>query len=436
MSAEQYLVAEIVREGSPRKIFQAGLSVDDFELFDQEVEWLVSQYEARRVISVEDFKRKFPDFEMIQSSHRLSHLIESFKRERAFVSVSSALDEISSTLDFDNALEKAEQLKEILREVIKSRGSVSDVSLRDWKQHYIYMRHLMMMRENGEAPGIPTGLPTLDFHLGGLQKGRMYLVLGRPGDGKSYFLAKLATEAMLDGRQVGFFSPEMSEHEHRARIYTLLSANPEIQEAVGLVQSFRNRALMDGTGYNIKTYQRFLEYVHSTIEGNIELYTSRFRRRPQVGTIEGWVEQREIDLLIIDPIYELKPIRRSTKFEELGEIVDSLEEMALYFDIPVVITNQANRALVGQKGDVPTKDTSYGSDVPVQRAGTVVGVKYDEEDEILRIRCSKSRFGKAFRLQVRLNPNTGEMMELLPELQGGISPEEAKRLLSKMESED
>lgn len=436
MSAEQYLVVETVRTGSPRKIFQAGLTLEDFEVFEEEMEWIIGEYEKRHGISVEDFKRKFPDFEMISSDQSFSVLVESFRRERAFVSVSSALDEIGAKLDFDNALEKAEELKDILGEVIKVHGTVPHTELRDYKKHLLYMRQLMLMREAGESPGIPTGLPTLDFHLGGLQGENLYLILGRPGDGKSYFLSKLAVEAMLDGRRVGFFSPEMNEHQHRARINTLLSANAKIQEAVGLVRPFKNRALMDGTGYNIKSYQRFLEYVHEEIEGEIQLYSSRFRRKPTIGNLEGWVERSRIDLLIIDPIYKIRaPRRRESKYAELGDIVDAIEDIAQFYDIPVIVTNQANRALVGGKGEVPSKDTSYGSDVPVQEADYVIGVKYDPDDEMLYLKCSKSRFGKAFKLEVRLNPNTGFMQEDIPHFNEGITPEEAHALLSRMEEE-
>jgi hypothetical protein len=39
----------------------------------------------------------------------------------------------------------------------------------------------------------------------------------------------------------------MNEHEHRARIGTLLSAKKE-RDDLGLKKSFRNRALMEGHG--------------------------------------------------------------------------------------------------------------------------------------------------------------------------------------------
>ena len=98
--------------------------------------------------------------------------------------------------------------------------------------------------DSGVAFGITTGFKNLDHHLGGFVPGRMYAILGRPGDTKSFSLAKFATEGMLEGRRVGMFSPEMNEFEHRCRVHTLLSADPKIQEAVGIRGAFRNRALM------------------------------------------------------------------------------------------------------------------------------------------------------------------------------------------------
>jgi hypothetical protein len=441
MSVEQLVLSELVREGSPRKMFQAGITPEYFEMYDDEIKWVCDRYERRKEITPRLFKRKFPDVELLPTSERIQDLLEELRQERAFISIGSALDDIGASIDHENAIEKAMELQEILREVVRQHAPASDVMLkRDWKSHYDEMKRLQAIREAGESPGIPTGFKHLDHHWGGLQGGNLHVPLGRPGDGKSYFLAKLAVSAMLDGRRVGFFSPEMNEFQHRCRVSTLLSADKRVQEALNLKQSFRNRALMDGINYNIKTYRRFLEFVEEHVKGEIVLFTQKWRRQKMSPAyIEGRVDELGLELVIVDPLYKLKaPAKRQLRHEELGEIVDQVQAIGEAFNIPIVLTNQAGRALVGA-GKVPDKDSSHGSDAPIQEATYVVGVRYYEDEGLLSIRGSKSRFGKNFKFDVSFNPNTGWMEEMTdPEgsYYNGYDDATANRLRKELEGDE
>jgi replicative DNA helicase len=442
MSVESLVISELVHEGSPRKMLQAGITVEYFEMCDEEIKWLVDQYERRKAITPRRFKQKFPDFELVRSQERMPDLLEELKQERAFVSVSSALDTIGSSLDVENSVEKALELQEILKEVIREHSFTPEPELvkSDWRLHYEEMKRLQAIREAGEEIGIPTGFRHLDHHWGGLQGGNLYVPLGRPGDGKSYFLAKLAVSAMLDGRRVGFFSPEMNAFQHRCRISTLLSADKRVQEAAGLPGSFRNRSLMDGYGYHIKRYKRFLEFVEEQVKGEIILLTNKWRRKKMSPAfIESKVDELGLEMLIIDPLYKLAaPTKRQLRHEELGEITDQVQGIGVGFNIPVILTNQAGRALVSV-GKVPGRDASHGSDAPIQEADYVVGVKYFEEEGLLTVKGTKSRFGKGFTFDVKFNPNTGFMEETTdPEgdYYNHYDEEKVEQLLRTMEGED
>ena len=286
----------------------------------------------------------------------------------------------------------------------------------EWEDHYRNMKELQILSDTGEIIGIPTGIPHLDAHWGGLAQATTYVVLGRPGDAKSFTIGKFAAEAMWHGYRVGLFSPEMTEHQHRCRINTLLSARKEIQQACGLRMAFRNRALKDGRGFNLKQYKKFLEYVEQEVPGEIALFTQKFRREKMTAQyIESRVEDLGIDLVLVDPIYKLKASRmRKMRFEELQDIVDALQDLSHGFNIPVVMTNQATRSLVGTKGDPPTKDASYGSDAPAQEADCVIGVKHFSEERLMHLNCSKNRHGEPFKFKMKFIPNIGLMEDLSP----------------------
>jgi hypothetical protein len=54
---------------------------------------------------------------------------------------------------------------------------------------------------------------------------------------------------------------------------------------------------------------------------------------------------------------------------------------------------------------------SYMSDAIAHESDHVIGVKYESDDKILRLRCSKSRFGGEFDIDVKFHPNIGLIKE-------------------------
>lgn len=413
MSVEQFLIAALVDEGSPKRAFQAGIDTSDFEIYDEEWQWIVGRAENRKPINSRLFKKAFPEFEYILPKENTGDLLDELKAERAYISVTSAIDEVlggDTPLDQDNAIEKAMQLREILSAVVKTHAPQSDVMIKSsWEDHYERVKKLKILIESGHNPGIPTGIPHFDVHWGGLQGEASYLILGRPGDAKSFTLGAFATEGAWTGYRMGFFSPEMTEHQHNCRFHTLLSAKKFVQEQVGLKGAFRNRALKEGHGFNMKQYRKFLEYLDQEMKGEICLFTQKYRReKMSIGYIRSRIEDYGLDAIIVDPIYKLKaPKGRMSRWEELNEIVDALTDIAHEFNIPVVMSNQANRALVGKRGDAPDKDSSFGADAPVQEADTVVGVRHFSDERLMKYNCSKNRHGESFKFQARFVPNLG-----------------------------
>lgn len=437
MSVEQFVISALVEEGSPKRAFLAGVSAADFELYDEEWNWIVHRAEQRKPINRRLFKKSFEDFEFVTAKENVGDLLEELKMERIYVGVTSAIDEVlggEDPLSQENALEKTMQLREVLGDVVRSHGGQNDVLIKSgWQDHYERVKRLKTLLDNGERPGIPTGIPHFDVHWGGLQGESSYLVLGRPGDAKSFTLGKFVTEGAWTGYRMGFFSPEMTEHQHNCRFHTLLSAKREVQEACGLKGAFRNRALKEGHGFNLKSYRKFLEWLEDGMRGEILLFTQKYRReKMSIGYIRSRIEDLGLDGIIIDPLYKLKsPKGRASRWEELNEIVDALTDIAHEFNIPVVMSNQASRALVGKRGDAPDKDSSFGADAPVQEADTVVGVKHFSEERLMKYNCSKNRHGESFKFQARFHPNVGileDVTKMDTDYFNGYDPEKVDNL--------
>ena len=409
MSVESFVIAALVEDGTPRKAFQVGIDRDDFSTYTEEWDWMLEQTERGRSINWRRFQEVFPEFERVQSNERLQDLLEDLKRESAFVSLNSALEQAITDLTPDTAMEQADMLRDVIVEVLRINSTNSDVLLTaNWKHHLEEMKNLSILREGGQAAGIPTGIKSLDIHWGGLQGGRMILVLGRPGDAKSMTLEKFYVEAFLDDRRIGLFSPEMNEHEHRARIGTLISNKQKVQQELGLSKAFRNRALMEGHGFNYKSYKRFLQWCEQQA-GEMILFTQKYRRqRITPAFIESRIDDLGLEAVIVDPIYKLRGNKRfNDRRAEIEDNVDEMQHIAQSFNIPVIISNQANRQSVGKRGEAPSKDSSFNSDAPAQEAAHVIGVQHISEEKKLVMRCTKNRFGQDFRVDVRFLPNIG-----------------------------
>lgn len=415
MSVEAFVLSGLIEEGSLKKAFQSLVQPSDFVMYEEEWNWLLAQTEQRRPINWRRFQKAFPDFERLSPDERLQDLIEELKLESAYMALTSALEQIVEELTPENTIEQAQFLREVIAQVLRVHSHSSDIILSsDFKEHLAAIKNLQILRANGVAPGIPTGIKTLDAHWGGLQAGRMILVLGRPGDAKSFFQSKLFVEGFLDGRRVGMFSPEMNEHEHRARIATLLTANKRVQEEIGITKAFRNRALMDGHGFNYKTYKRLWEWVDAQ-PGAMVLFTQKFRRSKMTPSyIESKIDDLGLECIYVDPIYKLNPserMYRANSWERIQTITDELQGLAESQNVPLVCSNQAHRQM-GNKGDAPTKDNSFGSDNPVMEADHVVGVKHITDERKLILRCTKNRFGQDFRVELKFIPNIGIMEDV------------------------
>lgn len=73
-------------------------------------------------------------------------------------------------------------------------------------------------RNAGKIPGISTGLATLDRETGGMQGGKVWVVSGRPGDGKSVLMQNFCESAIGFGKSVRIYPLEMSMAEQAFRV--------------------------------------------------------------------------------------------------------------------------------------------------------------------------------------------------------------------------
>lgn len=417
MSVESLVLSALVEEGNPKHAYSKGITRQDFLIYEDEFEWIENRYERRKPITRRIFSERFPDFEYLVPKERIDDLLDELKSERAYSQVAALLDSVSQELLPDNAVEQAEHMREVLADVVKTYSPHSDISVKDHARFYEAARQHRLLAKHGETVGMPTLIPSLDFHWDGLLPGRLYGILGRPGHAKSYTIAYFGWIGIKTGSSVGIFSPEMNEFEHTYRMHTLASCDPEVQKACNLKQAFRNRDLMRGTGFDLKGYKRFCEYFES-LPGNCYLHTKKYKHNKMTAQyIASRIEDLGLHGVIADPIGKISTgtmRRNDNAVWESYDKVHAFQELIEENNVFGVATNWATRQQGRSKSEkAPDLDDSFGSDALAQESDHIMGLRYDEEDQTLTIRCTKSRFSKnKFTITIEFHPNTGVWHEI------------------------
>jgi len=417
MSSEALAIALLVEDGasSLRAFYAHGVSARDFLIYDEEFEWIEKRLAQKKTLNRRVFRQKFPDFEWVGvPKESAADLAAELKEERAFEEINELVASLTERLEPDNALELAIEARELLGNVTRKFVPSSDSVLEDWEEDVEEMRRFMKAAKAGAPVGLQTGFAHLDHHWGGLLPGQFIEVLGRTGEGKSLKMYAMAFNCKMQDAKVGIFTPELSRHEVKARVHTLASARPDIKKALGLKHSFRNRALLFRTGFNLKSYMKFCEHFE-TLPGRMHMLSGQgMHEKMSVGYIEDRIVEYELDVVFVDPIYLLKPVRVSDNpYQEVAYVAEALHTLSEAYNIPIVFTNQAH--LTGATGDAPAKEGGWGTKQMSFLADHILGVKHLSDEHKMICRCTKSRFGQShFRYEIALHANTGAIQELTP----------------------
>ena len=178
----------MVEQGSPRPAYREGISKQHFEFFPKEFSWIENQFERKITINRRRFCERFPDFDFVVPQEDLNDLLKELRSERAYSQISALIESASETLLPENAVDTAENMREVISDVVREFSPHSDISMKDWKDHFERVKQRGRITKAGQTFGMPLYVPTLDYHWDGLVPGRLYGVLARPGHAKALAL--------------------------------------------------------------------------------------------------------------------------------------------------------------------------------------------------------------------------------------------------------
>ncbi len=234
--------------------------------------------------------------------------------------------------------------------------------------------------------GIATGISKLDEVLGGFHDSDLYVIGARPAMGKTAFLLNLAN---AHNEQVGIISTEQPAAQLGIR---LIAINGRVNS-----QRMRTGTLNDYNWDKITASVTNLHennniWINDKSSINILELTRQARK---------WKHQHNIKALYIDYIQRIKwTNQKMEKWEQVGNVVLSLKELARDLNIPVIALAQVSRNAEQRDDKRPTMADLANSSEIEKEADIVMTLYRDEvynenspQKGIMEINVCKNRHG-------------------------------------------
>jgi replicative DNA helicase len=284
-------------------------------------------------------------------------------------------------------------LREMVAEASLVVGSERYTTLRD--EVSVVRDDYLWARSNPGLRGIPSGWPTLDLATMGFMGGDVIVLAGRPSMGKSYLLLEMVNSAYLDGNPAALVSMEMTTTQM-------------VRRWVGRRSGFNPNLIRDG-GLTTYSHEHLLSVIDDMENNETPIYMLAGDMRKSVSGIEAMVMEFSPKILFVDAAYLLTPSGRRqghiSKWESISEVICELKQLAIRYDIPVVISVQFNRNQKSKgKKELDLGDIA-GSDSIPQDASVVLGIRqgpapYQRSQRIVEVMKNREgdtpRFATAF----------------------------------------
>ena len=263
-----------------------------------------------------------------------------------------------------------EQLDEIATRA--SAGATPQVSLREANDKSL-ARMQYGMQNPGKLAGMSWGLAGLDSKTGGLKRGEMFVMAGRPGMGKTALALCVARATAAAGEPTFFASLEMGDVSLSDR--NLADVAFERQRPIPYYD-IANGTLNDVQARRIIEAARLQREWPLTIDPapglTVSQIAARVRRHKQALERQG----RRLGPVIVDHMHIVRPSNRysGARVNEVGEISAALKGLAKELDVPVIALAQLSRALETRDDKRPTMADLRDSGTIEQDADAIIFV--------------------------------------------------------------
>ena len=176
-----------------------------------------------------------------------------------------------------------------------------------------------------DLPGLSSGLEPLDNFTGGLEKGKVYVIGGRPGMGKDDLMLSMILDIILRSRcSVLLFSTNYMKQDYMQRLLSIHCNIPTTR----LSQGFLEPHEWDRLDKNVETLANGDLFIHDSFDLPLNelIETARFCIR-ETGAKVIFIDCLQmIDLANDD----------GNTSERIKKVMCSLKQLACFLDVPIV----------------------------------------------------------------------------------------------------
>lgn len=245
---------------------------------------------------------------------------------------------------------------------------------------------------------MPTGVEAVDFELfgepdptdptktGGLEIGGLSVFVGESGAGKSIWLADVATEALLRGHDIVYWTGELSEKQISRRIYRNLVDMTQREMDSDPPEARRRMSLLRAVGVG----RLFVGYSEPILTSPRDVLV---RVREHQREVRGFMPK----LWVFDYLEKMRTDPRSKKnsYEELGLVAEQMRAIAADHEGWCFTASQVTRAKSGKAWhDLDSIADSMNIGRVADLVIAIGRTEEDEENNEVRMSIPKRREGE------------------------------------------
>lgn len=224
-----------------------------------------------------------------------------------------------------------------------------------------------MFRSGSAISGLATGLTDFDDMTGGLQKGDLVIVAGRPSMGKTSFAMNLVEHICIrDKKPTAVFSMEMPGEQLAVRMISSLGRVDQ--------KRLRTGELQESDWPRVTSSVAIMSDAPLFIDATPALSPAELRAR-----CRRLQREHGLDLIVVDYLQLMQVSgTKENRTNEISEISRGLKTLAKELDVPVIALSQLNRSLEQRPNKRPMMSDLRESGGIEQDADVIVFIYRDE----------------------------------------------------------
>ena len=263
------------------------------------------------------------------------------------------------------------------------------------------------VKKGGSIPGMKTGFRDYDRSVGGLQRGELCIIAGRPSMGKTLYALNMADGLADNGFNTLLCELEMTERSLGMRRLSYKSQVEAERMKFGILNEEEINKILESADLLSRGNKVFTD---CTPDASLLSIKSRAKNiKHDYG----------LDVVIIDHLNLMKIPHKETRDMAIGEVTKGLKALAKELDICVVLICQLSRAVELRKDKRPMLSDIRESGNIEQDADTVMFLyrdeyynKYTKEPGIMECIVGKHRNGRIGTIKLRYDDRHQKVSDL------------------------